>query len=174
MIRFGLPLLVFALFLIEGTLFQIFVPPSFERDIVLVPRLTLIAIVMISIFRGAGLGMLYGVVVGLFYDFVYTDLIGVYMFSLGFVAYISSFTFTAVRTSYWWQFLITLGALFVLEWMTYGLHYVIGNTDIVFEEFFMTRMLPSWMLNGLVALLLLYPFQQFFHKLKELEELQQR
>ncbi|RSL32689.1 rod shape-determining protein MreD [Salibacterium salarium] len=174
MIRFGLPLIVFLLFLLEGTWFQIFVPPSPERDIVLVPRFTIIAIVMISIFRGAGSGILYGIAVGLLYDFVYTDLIGVYMFSFGFTAYISSFTFTAVRTNFWWQFLITLGSLFVLEWMTYGLHYVIGYTDILFEDFFMTRMLPSWILNGTAALLLIYPFQRFFHRLRELEELQQR
>ncbi|MFZ4450552.1 rod shape-determining protein MreD [Salibacterium aidingense] len=174
MIRFALPFVIFLLFLMEGTWFQIFVPPSPERDIVLVPRLVLVAVVLTSIYRGAGSGVLIGAGFGLLYDIVYTDLIGIYMFSMGFTAYLSSFTYMAVRTSYWWQFLIIIGAIFILEWLTYGLHYVIGYTDMLFEEFFMLRLLPSWVLNGTVALLLLYPFQRFFQRLRELEDLQQR
>lgn len=174
MIRFLLPVVMVVLFVLEGTWFQIFVSPSLDHDIVLVPRFVLIAVVFISIFRGPGTGVLFGVVGGILYDFVYTDLLGIYMFSLGFTAYISSFTFTSVRISNLWQMVILIGAIFIFEWMTYGLYYVIGYTDILFEEFFMIRLLPSWILNGLAAMLLLYPFHKLFQKLVEHEALEQR
>ncbi|MFB4162918.1 rod shape-determining protein MreD [Alteribacillus sp. JSM 102045] len=173
MIRFLLPAVVFGLFILESTWFQIFVPLSLDQDYILVPRFVLIAVVLISIFRGPGIGVLFGITGGLLYDFVYTDLLGIYMFSLAFTAYISSFTYTAVRISYLWQMVIMLGAIFIFEWMTYGLYYVIGYTDILFEDFFIVRLLPSWILNGLAALLLLYPFQKLFHRLEESEALQQ-
>ncbi|SDH96184.1 rod shape-determining protein MreD [Alteribacillus persepolensis] len=174
MTRFLLPAVVFVLFVLEGTWFQIFVPAMEERDYTLVPRFVLIAVVLISIFRGPGIGVLFGVTLGVLYDFVYTDLLGIYMFSLGFVAYISAFTYTAVRISYLWQMVIILSAIFIFEWMTYGLYYVIGYTDMLFEDFFLIRLVPSWILNGAAALLLLYPFQRLFRKLDEYEALQQR
>ncbi|MGY4689416.1 rod shape-determining protein MreD [Salibacterium sp. K-3] len=174
MIRFALPLIIFLLFLVEGTLFQIFFPPSPDREIYLVPRFMLVAVVLTSIYRGAGSGVLIGAGFGLLYDIVYTDLIGIYMFSMGFTAYISAFTYRSVRNSFWWPFLIIFLALFVLEWLTYGLHYVIGRTDMLFEEFFMLRALPSLVLNGTVALVFIYPFQRLFNKIRELEELQHR
>ncbi|WP_158738201.1 rod shape-determining protein MreD [Alteribacillus sp. YIM 98480] len=174
MIRFLLPIVVFALFILEGTWFQIFVPPSQDYNYILVPRFVLIAVVLISIFRGPGIGVLYGIAGGLLYDFVYTDLLGIYMFSLGFTAYISSFTYTAVRISYMWQMVIIIGSILIFEWMTYGLYYVVDYTDILFEDFFMVRLLPSWILNGCAAILLLYPFQKLFRRLEDYEALQQR
>ena len=174
MIRFALPFILFLLFLLEGTWFQVFVSPSLFENAVLVPRFTLIAVVLTAIFRGPLTGVIVGAATGLLYDFVYTDLLGIYMFSLGFTAYISSFTYHAVRVSYVWQVIIILGAIFVFEWMTYGLYYVIGYTEIIFEEFFIMRLVPSWILNGVVALFLLYPFRTLFHRLEEYEELQKR
>ncbi|SFM06409.1 rod shape-determining protein MreD [Salibacterium qingdaonense] len=172
MIRFALPFFIFLLFLMEGTLFQIFVPPSPDREFYLVPRFVLIAVVLTSIYRGAGSGVLIGAGFGLLYDIVYTDIIGIYMFSMGFTAYISAFTYRSVRTSFLWPVLIIISAIFVLEWMTYGLHYIIGGTDLLFEEFFMMRALPSLIMNGITALLLIYPFQRLFTRIRETEELQ--
>ncbi|SFP74230.1 rod shape-determining protein MreD [Salibacterium halotolerans] len=174
MIRFALPFFIFLLFLLEGTLFQIFVPPSPEREFYLVPRFMLIAVVLTSIYRGAGSGVLVGAGFGLLYDIVYTDIIGIYMFSMGFTAYISAFTYRSVRASFLWPFVIIVSAIFVLEWMTYGLHYIIGGTDLLFEEFFMMRALPSLIMNGIAALLLIYPMQRIFAKIREVEELQHR
>ncbi|WP_240374726.1 rod shape-determining protein MreD [Bacillus piscicola] len=174
MIRFVLPFILFILFLVEGTWFQIFVPFSTNQEIVLVPRFLLIAVVLIAIFRGPLTGVIIGAASGLLYDFVYTDLLGIYMFSFGFTAYLSSFTYRTVRVSYIWQLIIILGAILIFEWVTYGLYYMIGYTDILFEEFFRTRLVPSWLLNGGAALLFLYPFRKLFEKLEEYEELQQR
>lgn len=174
MIRFVLPFLLFLLFIIEGTWFQIFVPTTLFNDFILVPRFTLIAVVLIAIYRGAGSGIMFGVFVGVLYDFVYNDLIGIYMFSFGLTAYISSFTIPAVRHSNWWQMLIILSAIFIFEWLTYGLYYLIGFTDIYFEQFFVMRLLPSWILNGVVAIFFLYPARVLFQKLETYEELEQR
>ncbi|MDA3129267.1 rod shape-determining protein MreD [Aliibacillus thermotolerans] len=174
MIRFVLPFLLFLLFIIEGTWFQIFIPFHLDNGVVLVPRFTLIAVVLIAIYRGAGSGIMFGVLVGVLYDFVYNELIGVYMFSFGLTAYISSFTIPAVRHSNWWQMLIVFCAIFIFEWLTYGLYYLIDYTDIYFEQFFVMRLLPSWILNGVVAIVLLYPARLLFQKLETYEELEQR
>lgn len=174
MIRFAIPFILFILFILEGTWFQIFFPPSLDSSYVLVPRFLLIGVILTSIFRGSLSGVLIGAGAGMLYDFVYTDLLGIYAFSFGFTAYLSSFTYRAVRISYMWQMVIILGALFIFEWVTYGLYYVIDYTDIVFQEFFMTRLIPSWLVNGTAALLLMLPFRKLFRRLAEYEELQKR
>ncbi|MFB5662876.1 rod shape-determining protein MreD [Alteribacillus sp. HJP-4] len=174
MIRFILPALLFLLFIIESTWFQIFFPPSSGDAYVLVPRFTLIIVVLAGIYRGPFQAVLLGVAVGALYDFVFIDIIGIYMFSFGFTAYISSFTMYSIRESYGWQMLILIGAIFIFEWMTYGFYYVIGYTDIIFEEFFVTRLLPSLILNGLAAMLFLIPVKKMILQMDSYEDLKQR
>ncbi|MFC5712663.1 rod shape-determining protein MreD [Thalassorhabdus alkalitolerans] len=172
--RYILPALLVFLFLIESTWFQIFFPPSLTEEAIFVPRFVLIVIVLISIFRGPLIGVLYGVGAGVFYDFVFTDLIGIYMFGLGLVAYICAFSYTSVKRSLPLLTGVLLLAVIIFEILTYGLHSVIGLTAMEWAVFLNTRLLPSLLLNGVIGILMLFPLQAFFEKMEKQEELRQR
>lgn len=173
MVRYLLPFLVFFSFLIEGTWFQIFVNTS-SGEVEWVPRFTLLLVIFTSIYRGPGAGIILGLFAGALYDLTYTDLLGLYIFSFGLVAYLCSYPFRGIKSSLVLQLSVVIGALVIFEWMTYGIYYVTDYTNVVFADFFVWRLMPSLLLNTAAAALLYLPLQKLFIYIEKSEKIWQR
>lgn len=161
--RFALPAVLFLLFIIEGTLFQIFAPDYRGANWELIPRFTFILIILTGIFRGRSHGLFYGIVFGILYDIVYAPVLGIYTFGFGFVAYVFSISTTYVRRRLGVMTLLILAAVIFLEYYVYGFVSLLGITSLPHDAVFMNRFLPSFIFNGLVAAMLVYPVRSWFY-----------
>ncbi|MBU8905038.1 rod shape-determining protein MreD [Desertibacillus haloalkaliphilus] len=169
MIRYLLPMIVFCLFIFEGTIFQVFSPSAYGSDLLLVPRFVVVMIVFIAIFNGRGYGLVYGMIFGIFYDVIYTNLLGIYTFALGLVGYSFALGFARVKRSYALIVILTLLAVVFVEYFVYGLYTLIGHIEVVHEVFLSTRLLPGVILNGVFAALIAYPLKKFLLYIKRLD-----
>ncbi len=169
MIRFILSLILFFLFVLEGSFFQVFAPELFGMEIDLVPRFIVVIIVIIGIYYGRPTAILYGICFGLLYDAVYTEILGVYMFTFGLVGYIFSLEYRAIQNSYFYNLLICLLAVVCVEYFTYGFLYLFEVTTMSHVQFFSERLLSTVGLNLIFTLIVLYPMQKLirFYKKKE-------
>ncbi|PSL43968.1 rod shape-determining protein MreD [Salsuginibacillus halophilus] len=163
-------LIVFTLFLIEGTWYQMVVPHPLENGWMLIPRFTIVTLIICAIFRGPVLGMFYGLSIGLLYDFIYTDVLGIYMFSAAFTGYLFAFKLPQVQRSFVWILIVSMLGFSVFESLVYVLHLSIGTIHLSGEVFFYHRLLPSLGLNALLAMLLIYPMRKLMRYLKLREQ----
>jgi rod shape-determining protein MreD len=150
---------------------QVFAPESFGFDTVLIPRFVMMIIICISIYLSRVQAVFYGLVFGFLHDIIYTDLIGVYLFSMAFTVYIigmvKRFFYPNLLTS---LFLALLGAG-ILDTMVYGLYAIINVVSLSFENFAYERLFPSLLLNGVIFVLMYYPLRKLLVEIKTLNDI---
>lgn len=167
--RFLLPLLIFLLFILEGTIFQVFSLERYGVKLVMVPHFVVIVIIMAGIFLGRKHGVLYGLVFGLLYDVIYTDMLGVYLFSLGMLGYVSSLSYRRIKQSAFLAIVIVLTSLILLEYFVYGIHLLLRMTTMEGDVFFFIRLLPTLGLNFVVILAFYLPLRKLLLSLEQFE-----
>lgn len=169
MIRLILPLIVFLLFIFEGTIFQLLAPDRYGVSLLYIPRFMVIVIIFISIYLGKAQGVLYGVVFGFLYDVVYTEMLGLYMFVMGLVAYLFALNYKPVQRSFTLPVLTAVMAIVALEYFLYGMYYMLNVTVMQHEAFLWLRLYPTIALNLLFAAIILLPFKKFVAYLARIE-----
>ncbi|MGO4888567.1 rod shape-determining protein MreD [Anaerobacillus sp. MEB173] len=174
MIRFLLPFFVFLLFIIEGTVVQVFTPERFGSEIFFVPRFVMVVIVFIAIFLGRTTATFYGIVVGLFYDLIYTDLVGVYLFSMGFVGYVTALTYDVFQRSLFLVIFVSLLGVAILDYLVYGLYTIVGIATTPHQLFLYERLLPSIIFNGVFTIIISYSLRKFLVYLQVLKRRDQQ
>ncbi|OLO40541.1 rod shape-determining protein MreD [Alkalihalophilus pseudofirmus] len=170
--RILLPLIMLFFFVVEGSLFQVFAPEQYGSGILYIPRFVVVAIVIIGIFLGRTHAIIYGLIFGILYDVVYTELLGVYMFCLGLIGYLLSLSHPYVRRSYSLVVILTLAAVLIVEYFTYGINWMLNITGMMHDEFLRQRLLSTLGMNFLFSLILLYPLRKYLLYLKRMEEIQ--
>ncbi|WNF35911.1 rod shape-determining protein MreD [Bacillaceae bacterium IKA-2] len=154
-----LPLIIFLLFIIEGTVIPVFSPDSFGSEFLIVPRFAFLVVIMGTIFLGRTTGTIYGLALGLLQDVIYTHILGIYIFSMGLIAYLLGFCFS-FKVFQKNLILLMVTALFgtiLLEYLVYGIHTAVGITDLVHDRFLQERIFPSLLVNS-VFLIIFAPF----------------
>ncbi|WP_018921616.1 rod shape-determining protein MreD [Salsuginibacillus kocurii] len=167
MSRYLPPILVFVLFLVESIWFQTFVSP--DQPLQFIPRLAMVLLVMIGIFRGPLIAAVYGLGLGLLYDVVFTDVLGIYMFTCTFIAYLFSISLPVIKQSMLYIVVIAIVAFAAFETLVYGLYSVVGVTTMEGDVFFQSRLVPSLLINGGFALLIVYPVRNLMKVLLQRE-----
>lgn len=167
--KFLLAFFTYLIFISEGTIIQAFQPNHLQGKIEIVPHFVLIVICFIAIFLTPKLGIIYGICFGLFFDFIYTDLIGVYAFSFAFIAYFASNLSRLFHGNVFIVLFINLLAVTLQEFFVYGIYLLIGYAEIPFDPYLYNRLIPTLILNGCFVLLLFYPLrkQLLRYELKE-------
>lgn len=174
MIRFVLPLFLLLLFVLEGTIFQVFAPEKYGVSYYFMPHFVTVVIVIIGIYRGKPFGILYGIVFGLAFDAVYTEMLGPYMFTMGLVGYLFSLDYKLIQRNLFFVFVIVLGAVAFLEYFIYGMYFFLQKTNMASEHFFYIRFLPTIGLNGVFTLLIVYPLKKFLFYLQRVEKMRRQ
>ncbi|WP_332689503.1 rod shape-determining protein MreD [Halalkalibacter lacteus] len=174
MSRFYIPTLVFLLLVIEGTLFQLVTPYQHDIGVTIVPRFIVVMLVLIGIHFGRYSSIIYGLVLGLVYDIVYTQLLGVYMFGFGFIGYAFAYTYKLVQDSLLLHLLFVALAVSIFEYYQFGLYRLIGITDLSAIHFFNERFLPGLVLNIAFATLVYIPVKKLFQYVGKQASLRQR
>ncbi|SIS63769.1 rod shape-determining protein MreD [Alicyclobacillus vulcanalis] len=136
--------------ILQATLFEI--PPMN----VIHPDFVLVILVLLTLFRGANLAMVFGIVIGLIQDVCYGPFIGLNAFAYGLIAYIAAAVFSQfMQKNLAIAFLTTMVLSFVHSWLTYGFMRLFELTSDSLQ-FALSASLQSMFVNGVVALFL-YP-----------------
>jgi rod shape-determining protein MreD len=168
MIRAMLPFLTFIFFIVEGTVMQVFSPEWFGiSDMVLIPRFVIVMILFISFFLKRSTALIYGLIFGFLWDVIYTDLIGVYFFSMTFTAYLIASISKIFHPHLIIALFLSLFGIIILEFQVYGLYTLVGIAELTTDDFLNQRLFPSLILNGVFVILIYYPLRKHFMILKE-------
>ncbi|WP_070120812.1 rod shape-determining protein MreD [Bacillus marinisedimentorum] len=167
MTRAILPFVVLFILIAESIFADNMPPELFGLLYLPVPHFLFITILFIAIFYDPVYGIYYGMFTGLLYDLVYTDIIGIYMFTFAFFAYITVQLMKFLHASFFVVLLVGLGMVAALEFTVYGMYSLIGITHMLFETFLNNRLYPTLILNALFVLAVFFPFRKWFIDLRK-------
>ncbi len=141
---------LWACLIIESTVFQI--PPIN----VVQPDFILVSLIVLALVRGARYAMVFGVLIGLVQDAVFSTFLGLNAFTYGVIAYFAGAAFSQfLHRNVAVTFLITVIATAIQEWFTFGLMRMFEATAYTWQTV-LVHSLWQMIQNGLL-LLLLYP-----------------
>src|SRR5689334_14420344 len=87
--RFYLPIILFILFLFEGTVMPMIIPTAWHSNVIVAPHFTFIVILFMAIYVSRHWALAYGLIFGMLHDFVYYGpMIGTYTFGMGLASYL--------------------------------------------------------------------------------------
>jgi len=167
--RFILPFLVLFVFICESTFAQLVNISFFGEDYLYIPRFLLVFVIFITVYLNRTQGMLFGLIFGFLHDVVYIEVIGIYLFSYAFLAYLVSKAMKVLHKHVLIVIFLSTLAIAILEFYVYGINYAIGATEMPLYDFTTKRLLTTLGLNFIFALLFIFPLKSFLTKLKKAE-----
>lgn len=153
---FVLILLLF--FLLEGALFPWLLPFPRTGGLLASPRLVMVGILFVSMFRHRHIGLLLGLVFGFMHDIVYdSPMIGAHGFSMAIAAYAAGSVSARIKAGMALSFTILTFGLAICETSVYSLYRLFQVIDLPLSDFLARQFAPSLLLNLLLAVLLYVP-----------------
>jgi len=163
-------ILLFLLFLLEGTLFQFFSGDYYGANFSIVPRFVLIFIIFISIFRNRKIAMYLGLIFGLFYDLIYGNVIGLYMAGMTGVGYFVGWIVQYFHRSFTVYFVLELFGYLFFELYLFGMLRLFNFINIDIDWASVHVILPSFIFNLLFAMIMYKPFLSILNFYEEDEQ----
>ncbi|GAB7386551.1 hypothetical protein BSNK01_03860 [Bacillaceae bacterium] len=154
--------LLFFFFVLEGTIVQAFVPDAWGSALAFFPRFVLVALIFTALFKGRRQGLWYGISFGLLQDILYSDVIGVYAFTMAFIGYFAGLAFRYFQPNVFMFLLTITGCLFIHETIAYGFFRLFGLTGVFFRFALAKQVIPTVVFNLSFALLVYLPLTKFF------------
>jgi len=145
------------LFIIEGSIATIFRP-----NLYLTPQLVLVSLIIWTIYFQNRQVYYYAAILGLFYDVVYTEIIGIYTVILPLLLYIILFIMENLQLNLLVASMVTFVSFFLMEISLYTIQTVLQQTRIEFVDFLTVRLIPIIGMNLLLFFILLMPLRLFF------------
>ncbi|WP_226667207.1 rod shape-determining protein MreD [Metabacillus litoralis] len=164
--RFFLPFLVLFAFICESSFAHLVHFSFVSEDYVFVPRFVLLFVIFITVYLNRTQGMVLGFFFGLLHDIVFIEVIGIYLFAYGILAYLIYKAMKVLHGHILIVLLLIVLSVAVLEFYVYGVNYVIGATNISLYQFTTLRLLPTLSLNLVVAILVSFPIKSYLTKLR--------
>jgi rod shape-determining protein MreD len=143
---------------------QLFASQFFGKGNILVPHFMMIFVFFLTIYGSKKHGMIYGAILGLAYDVAYTEILGIYMFLIPFLAYLISKCMKVLQSN--WMIVILLSLVFVgiSEVIIYEMNVMMSFAKLNFTEFAKLRLLPTASLNFVFLIVFFYPLQKLIRK----------
>ncbi|TCT27129.1 rod shape-determining protein MreD [Melghiribacillus thermohalophilus] len=157
--RIILPLFLLLFLVLEG-IFPELVPRKLNgSEIYIIPYFVMSFLILMAIFYDYDQtyqSIYYAIVFGFLTDLLYTDLIGVYMFTYGAVAYFVHKFKRVLHANFFVTFILTLFGVSLSDTLIYMMYAVIQITSMAPVEYGMTRLLPTVLAN-MITMAVLYP-----------------
>ncbi|WP_243646905.1 rod shape-determining protein MreD [Scopulibacillus darangshiensis] len=154
-------LILFLLFIVQGTVMTVFSPEWFGYHIPMIPHFIMVTVLFIAFFVNRGQALKYGIIFGFMIDLVYTTVLGVYAFCIGLTAYILSYLTKAFHMNIYVVLFVCMFGVSLLELEVYSIYSLIGMADQSFSNFVKWRLPPTAILNGVFAVIVFYPLRRF-------------
>lgn len=156
--RIFIALLLFLFLILEGVATRFLPTELFNGDLFVIPHWTLSGIILITLlyFRvNSFYAVLLALLFGLLKDMVYTEILGVYMFSYAATIYIVFQLKKLLHVNFFVLLLFGIIGIGFSDLFVYFIYYVIGLVDTGWLDYLNYRLLPTIGLN-LVYLIILY------------------
>ncbi|MFJ7679137.1 rod shape-determining protein MreD [Peribacillus sp. NPDC097264] len=162
--HFILSFVALLFFVFESIFAQLFAGDVFGSNNILVPRFMIIFVFFLTMYGSRKLGMLYGAILGLTYDVVYTEILGIYMFLLPFLAYLISKSMKILQNNILINCLMALVFTAIVECVSYQMNHILTFADMGFGEFVDRRFIPTLILNLIFIIISCYPLKRLIEK----------
>ncbi|RFU62555.1 rod shape-determining protein MreD [Bacillus sp. V59.32b] len=160
MSRFALPLIAFLFFIFESIFANIFS----GSELIFVPRFIVLFIAFLTIYGSKKSGVLYGFILGIGYDVVYTEILGIYTFLLPVLAYLISKAMNVLQSNLLIAIMVSVFFVGILEVVDYQMNVLIGFAQMSYPEFAQIRLLPTLLLNLGIVIIISYPLRLLIEK----------
>ncbi|MFC0522458.1 rod shape-determining protein MreD [Pontibacillus salicampi] len=170
--RLYLPLSLLVLLVLEGTAMDFLPTKWLLADFHFIPHWVLVFLIFMAIFYdydSTYYCVMYGIIFGLLIDLIYTDMLGVYMFTYGLVVYVIHGVKKMLHSNVFVTLLLTVVAIVFADIAIYVFYSFIKATTLAWESYLYRSLLPTLAANLLFALVL---FPIFPRKLQEWSETQ--
>jgi len=162
---FILSFIALVFFVFESIFAQMFAGDAFGANKILVPHFMMIFVFFLTMYGSRKMGMLYGAILGLTYDVVYTEILGIYMFLLPFLAYLISKSMKILQNNILIACLTALLFTAVLEVVIFQMNIILSFADMGFGEFAERRLIPTLLLNLAFIIISCYPLKRMIEML---------
>ena len=156
-----LPIIISFCFLFESVFVELLPAELFNSSRILVPHFLMVTIIFVTIYISPKHGIMYGFIFGIFFDIVYTEIIGIYLFMFPLVAYITSWIMKILQTNIILVSFVAILGVGLLEFGVYEMNFIIGRTDMSFASFVDIRLVPTLILNFIFIILVAYPLRKY-------------
>ncbi|NMO95310.1 rod shape-determining protein MreD [Paenibacillus lemnae] len=152
-------LLLFVLFILQGTIGFWLTPPSLQGKVS--PNLLFVAILFATIYYHRHTGLVLGLIFGLLHDVVYYgEMIGTYSFAMGVSAYIIGLIFKTPRAPLpVMMTAVILGSL-LFDSMLFGVYKLFRINPDSYNWALLNQMLPDLLIHFAFALLIYVPVRK--------------
>ncbi|HLS07551.1 rod shape-determining protein MreD [Lentibacillus sp.] len=157
--RLLIPLILFLLLILEGVALDLLPVSLLKGDLVFVSHWVFVFLVLLAIFFDRGdtyFSVFYGLLFGLLTDIVYTGILGVYMFSYAFAAYMIHGLTKILHANFFVTILLGTAGLMIVEVFINLIFSVTGVAELVWKDYLTDRLIPTIIAN-ILCLLVLYP-----------------
>ena len=165
MIRLFAPLILFILFISESIFVEI-AGEWFYQTNIYSPKFIFIALVFLAFYGPKKYFFGFSIFFGLLTDVVYSEVIGVYLFSFPVLCYLVYLIKSAVQNNYFIALLISLVGVGLLEFFSFLINTVIRITTMPIDEFLFVRLIPTLIFNLVFLLIAMVPLRKMAEKIK--------
>jgi rod shape-determining protein MreD len=159
--RYFLPVILYVLFLFEGTVMPLMIPTAWQSRIDVTSHFTFIVILFIAIYVSRHWALAYGLVFGMLHDIVYYGpMLGTYAFGFGLISYLIGLLSLHSKGNMLTSMLLILSGNFLLELIVYGIYHVFKITQISIHFSMTYIILPSMLVNLLFAIIIYVPIRK--------------
>lgn len=162
--QFILFLVAFILFIFDSIITQLLADSFLGKGIILVPYFMMVFIFFLTIYGSQKYAMIYGAILGLAYDVVYTEILGIYMFLIPFLSYLIVKCMKVLQSNWIIVILLTLIFVVIAEFILYGMNTMMSFAHLSFTEFLKIRLLPTICLNLVFIVVFFNPFKSLILK----------
>ena len=149
------------------TIIGLVIPMHFGKiDVIFVPHLTLMYLLILTIYRSFGVALILAIFFGLITDLYYGSIYGLYMFGYILAVVVMDRFFNIFYKDKVMIFIIILVSTLLIEIYVALIYGLIGFIQFNLLEFLLLRLLPTFILN-IILLTILYPIMlKFLRKIQ--------
>lgn len=158
--RIYLPLVLFLILVLEGVALKLLPVSMTQGNLLIIAHWVLISLIFVAIFYEndeTNFSLFYAFIFGLLIDIVYTDILGVYMFTYAITVYIIKKLTRLLQSNLLSTLLFGVLGVALADVLIFFIFSVIGITELGWQHYFVYRLLPTIGAN-ILFLLVIYPF----------------
>ncbi|MDY0405450.1 rod shape-determining protein MreD [Virgibacillus sp. 179-BFC.A HS] len=157
--RFYVPLILFLLMIMEGVALELLPDKLVGGSMMIVPHWVFIFLLLVAVFydrRDSYISVWYAIIFGLLIDVVYTEILGVYMFTYAVTIYIIHGLSRFLQSNIFALVLFGILGTAIADGVINIIYVVVGLIPADWPWYFIYRLLPTIVAN-LIFLLIMYP-----------------
>ncbi|SEU17664.1 rod shape-determining protein MreD [Paenibacillus sp. NFR01] len=161
-------LLLFLLFIIEGTILPWLIPDAWQMR--LIPNLVFVVILFVTVYHHRHTALVLGLVFGMLHDIVfYGRILGAHSFAMGVSAYLIGLIFQSPRTPLPLMMTVVLLGSLLEDSIRYAIYSVFNLSNEPYNWALLHHMLPTMLLHFAAGLILYVPLRKQLELLKKEE-----